>query len=89
MHPLELYYRKQAGGGVSDHGIGPIYSTPPYLQRVHGIGDFFGSRLRWVRPLIWSGFKTLGRETLRIGGDILSYIAEAKSTTSLQLKISF
>ena len=41
MHPLELYYRKQArGGGGSDHGIGPIYSTPPYLQRGHGIGDF-------------------------------------------------
>jgi hypothetical protein len=41
MHLLELYYRKQAGGGgVSDQGIGPIYSTPLYLQRGHRIGDF-------------------------------------------------
>ena len=39
-HPLKLYYRKQAGGGGSEHGIGPIYSIPPYLQRGHGIGDF-------------------------------------------------
>jgi len=40
MHPLELYYRRQVGGG-SETGIGPIYSTPPYLQRGHGIGYFF------------------------------------------------
>jgi hypothetical protein len=87
MHPLELYYRKQAvGRGGSDHGIGPIYSTPPYLQRAHGIGDYFGSLFRWVRNIIWSGVKALGRETLRTGGDILSDIAEAKPTTSLHAK---
>jgi DNA-directed RNA polymerase subunit F len=39
-----------------------------------------------VRPIIWSGVKALGRETLRTGGDILSDIAEAKPTTSLQAK---
>ena len=88
MHPLKLYYRKQAGGGGggSEHGIGPIYSTPPYLPRGHGIGDFFGSLFRWVRPIIWSGVKALGRETLRTGGDILSDIAESKPTTSFRAK---
>ena len=87
MFPLKLYYRKQAGaGGGSDHGIGRIYSTPPFLQRGHGIGDFFGSLFRWVMPIILSGVKALGRETLRTGGDILSDIAEAKPTTSLQAK---
>ena len=73
MHLLELYYRKQAGGGGSEHVIGPI-------------GDFFGSLFRWVRPINWSGVKALGRETFRTGGDILSDIAEAKPTTSLQAK---
>jgi len=39
MYQLNLYYRKQAGGGGSAHDIGPIYSTHPYFQRGHGIGD--------------------------------------------------
>jgi len=86
MHPLKLFYHKQAGvGGLSDHGIGPIYSTP-YLERGHGIGDLFGRLFRCVRPIIWSGVKALGRETLRTGGDILFDIAEAKPTSSLQTK---
>ena len=47
MHPLELYYRRQAGGG-SETVIGPIYSTAPYLQRGHGIGNFFGQSISLV-----------------------------------------
>jgi len=30
-----------------------------------------------VRPVLWSGTKTLGRETLRTGGDILTDIARS------------
>jgi len=74
MHRLELYYLRQAGGG-SGTDIGPIYSSHPYLQRGHGIGDFFGSQFRWVRPIFWSGVKALVRETLSTGGKILSYIS--------------
>ena len=79
MHPLEVYYLKQAGRGQYDTGIGPIYTTPPYLQRGHGIGNFFGSLFRWVKPVLWKGAKAFGRETLRTGGKILSDIAENKS----------
>jgi len=46
----------------------------------------FGSLFRWVRPIDWSGVKALGRETLSTAGNILSDIAEAKPTTSLQAK---
>jgi len=80
MHPLVLYYRRQAGGG-SEHGTGPILSsTRAWNWR------FFGSLFRWVRPIVWSGVKALGRETLRTGGDILSDIAENKPTTSLEAR---
>jgi hypothetical protein len=41
---------------------------------------------RWFHPIIWSGDKALGRETLRTGEDFLSDIAEAKPTTLLQAK---
>ena len=77
MHPLEVYYLRQAGSGsYNKTGIGPIYSIPPYLQRGHGIGNVFGSLFRWIKPILWSGAKALGRETLR---KILSDIVENKS----------
>ena len=76
MHPLEVYYLNQAGHGfTTTPGIGPVYSAPFYLQRGHGIGNFFGSLFRWVRPPLWSGPKTLSRETLRTGGKLLTDIA--------------
>ena len=51
------------------------------------IGNIFGCLFHWVRSIIWSGVKALGRETLRTSGDILSDIAEAKPTTLLQAKV--
>ena len=78
MHPLVVYYLRQAGRGGSE-GIGPVYSAPLYMQRGQGIGNFFGNLFRWVKPIIWSGAKAFGRETLRTGGKILSDIAENRS----------
>jgi hypothetical protein len=57
----------------------PVYAAPLYLQRGHGIGNLFGSVFRWVRPLLWSGAKAVGRHTLRTGGKILTDIAVNKS----------
>jgi len=55
MQPLETYYLKEACRGLSSApGIGPIYSAPLYLQRGHGIGNFFGILFRFVRPLLWT-----------------------------------
>jgi len=31
-----------------------------------------------VRPFLWSGAKTVGRETLRTGGDILTDMGKSK-----------
>jgi hypothetical protein len=78
MNPLEAYYFHQAGRGRAP-GIGPVYAAPLYLQRGHGIGNLFGSLIRWVRPLLWSGAKDVGRETFRTGGKILADMAENTS----------
>jgi len=75
-----MYYLNQAGRGLTTPRIGPVYSAPLYLQRGHGIGNFFGSLFRWVSQLLWSGAKAMGRETLRTGGKILTDIAERKPT---------
>jgi len=47
MHPLEAYYLNQAGRGLPPD-IGTFYSAPLFLQRGHGIGNFFGILFRWV-----------------------------------------
>jgi hypothetical protein len=80
MHPLEVYYLNKAGRGRSSPpGIGPVYADPFYLRRGRGIGNPFGSLFRRVRPLLWSGAKAVGRETLRTSGKILTNMAENKS----------
>ena len=80
MNPLEVNYFRQAGrGGQYDTGIGTIYSTPSFLQRGQGIGNFFGSLFRWVKPVLWKEDKAFGLQTLHTGGKILSDIAENRS----------
>jgi len=44
------------------------------------MGNFFGNLFRWVHPLLWSGAKRVGRQTLRTGGKILTDIAERSPT---------
>jgi len=82
MDPLVSYYRKQSGRGRED--IGPIYSIPPLVQRGHGICSVLAGLFRTLRPVLWSGaksmcrerLKALGREALRTGSKILTDIAE-------------
>ena len=73
--PLVQYYLHHAGRG-SHGGIGPIYSVTPFLQRGHGVGSFLSGLFLLVRPVLWSGMKGVGRETLRTGGRILSNLAD-------------
>ena len=61
---------------MSRSGLGPIYSAPPFVQRGHGIGSFLSGVFRLVLPVLWSGVKTIGRETLRNGRKFLSYLAD-------------
>ena len=49
------------------------------MQRGHGIGRILSGMFRLVRPVLWSGVKAVGRETLRNGGKILSDIADNTS----------
>jgi hypothetical protein len=82
MDHLVRYYLHQAGRGIGSRGgIGPIYSVPLIYQSGYGIGTFLGGLWRMVRSFLWSGTKTLGRETLRTGGKILSDMADNSDGT--------
>jgi len=76
MNPLVRYYIHQAGCG-KNNGIGSVYATPLVLQRGYGIGSFLSGLWRVVRPILWSGAKALGQETLCTGGDILTDIVRS------------
>ena len=65
MDPLVRYYLHQAGRGRADSGIGPIYSTPPFLQRGHGILGLLGGICRsYVHALRWQDVKAVGSEAM-------------------------
>jgi hypothetical protein len=69
-HPLAVYYLRQAGRGNND--IGHSYSITPFVQRGQGISSFLSGLFRMLRPFLLSGAKTVGREALRAGGNILT-----------------
>ena len=76
MDQLVLYYLHQAGTGRADNGIGPVYSTPTFLQRGHGIGSFLGGLwLSYVFPLLWQCSKAVGSEAIVTGRNIIGDMA--------------
>jgi len=74
MTPLGQYYIRQAGGGGGGRGIGPVYSVSIRTARKR-YRQFLRGLWRTVRPVLWSGAKSLEREALRTGGNIITEIA--------------
>ena len=60
------YYANQSGGGE----IGPVYRASLRVQKGNGIGSFFYGLFRFVKPLLYSGAKAVGKETLKTGSNI-------------------
>jgi hypothetical protein len=74
------YYLRQAGrggerggGSISGYdGIGPIYSSTLYKKRGNGLGSFLGGLFQYVKPILWSSAKDLGRATInKLGREAL------------------
>ena len=76
MNPIVQYYLHQAGRGYGGTDIGPIYSVQHFVQRGHGIGSVLTGFWRWIKPMLWGAAKTLGRESVCTGGNILSDLAQ-------------
>lgn len=76
MDPLTAYYVNQSGGRLGD--LGPLYVGSPFVQRGEGIGSFLGGLFRMIKPVLFSGAKAVGRETLSAGANILSDIVQKK-----------
>ena len=70
MYRYTRYYVNQSGGG----DIGPVYRASFRMQRGNGIGSFFRGLFRFVKPLLYSGAKAVGKEALKTGSNIITDI---------------
>jgi hypothetical protein len=70
MDQYTRYYVNQSGGGS---GIGPVYRAIFMVQRGKGLGSFFRGLFRFVKPLLYSGAKAVGKEALKTGSNIITY----------------
>ena len=70
MDRYTRYYVNQSDGGK----IGPVYRASFRLQRGNGIGSFFRGLFRFVKPLLYSGVKVVGKEALKTGSHIITDI---------------
>jgi hypothetical protein len=74
MDDYTRYYMNQAGGG----DIGSVYRASVRTQRGRGIGSFFRGLFKFVKPLLYSGAKAVGKEALKTGSHILTDILDKK-----------
>jgi len=73
MDQYTRYYVNQIGGGGGG-GIGPVYRASFRLQRCNGLGSFFRGLFRFVKPLLYSGVKAVGKEALKTGSNLITDI---------------
>lgn len=64
------YYSGQLGGGLSH--IGSLYAYPRVLQNGRGLGSFFASLFRTLKPLLFSGVNAVKNQAVNTGKAILS-----------------
>ena len=64
------HYVNQSGGGE----IGSVYRASFRMQRGNVVGSFFRGLFRFVKPLLFSGAKAVGKETLKTVSHIITDI---------------
>ena len=62
MDRYTRYYVTQSGGGGD---IVPVYRASFRVQRGNSIGSFFIGFFSFVKPLLYSGAKAVGKEALK------------------------
>lgn len=70
--PYTKYYTDQAGSGIS------VYRGSHY-QKGHGVGSFLSGLFKAALPLFKSGIRTVGKEALLTGANLLQDISENRN----------
>lgn len=78
------YTPRQIGRGLTD--IGPLHISNLKTQRGRGIGSLFAGLWKYLRPLAVSGLKTLAKQSIKSGGNILKEMADGNTDIKKILK---
>jgi len=70
MDRYTRYYVNQSGGGE----IGPVYTASFRMQKGNGIGSLFRGLFRFLKTLLYSGTKAVGKEALKTGSNTITDI---------------
>ena len=54
--------------------MGLVYRASFRVQRGNGIGSFFRGLFRFLKSLLYSGAKAVGKEALKTGSNIITYV---------------
>ena len=54
--------------------MGPVYRVSFRVQRGNGIGSFFRGLFRFVKPLLYSGAKAVGKEAFKTGSNVITHM---------------
>lgn len=76
MNHYSRVFLDQTGGGGTPGNFGNIYRREYKIQRGRGLGEVFTQLLRLIGPSILSGSKTIGKEILRSGGELIERFGE-------------
>lgn len=71
------YTPRQIGRGLAD--IGPLHISNLKTQRGRGIGSLFAGLWKYLRPLAVSGLKTLAKQSIKSGGNVLKEMADGNT----------
>jgi hypothetical protein len=69
---MDRYTRYYVNEGGSGGEVGPVYRASFRVQRGNVIGSFFRGLFRFVKPLLYSGAKAVGKEALKTGSNIIT-----------------
>lgn len=84
---FQQYQKNQHGEGLEQ--IGRKYQSPISFarrQRGAGIGSIFSGLLKYLTPCVKSGLKTVGREVLRSGSNILQDLSNNNNNKQTTFK---
>lgn len=86
MDPYIDHFILQNGGGGGSvvygnigSGVGRVYVGSPYQRGHGGIGSFLAGVFRRVLPLFKRGAKTIGKEAVRAGLNVMSDVTEGNT----------
>jgi hypothetical protein len=81
MDRYTRYYANETGGGGGE--MGPVYRANFRVQRGRGIGSFFGGPFSFIKPLLYSGEKDVGKVALKTVSNMTDILKDLEKRVAI------